>query len=172
MSLVFLIAFPQPFFLEPQAVAESEGEYGPDQSEEVFTAVVASFALFSSLLNDVVYQRESIYPVVTRAANIKEVIEYLKTGFQVDLAENMANYYLGWDAELARLVVIPTDSIPLITMADRNESNIVFINENHAVLQRSYQTCYAEQDSYVYTIHAVKEASGWKISELSLEEIK
>ncbi len=171
ISLIILIfAFPQPFFQEPQALAESEEKYGPEQYEEVFTAVVNSFARFSSLINDVYYHKESVYPVVTSAYNIKEATEYLKTGFQVDIAANIANCYLGWDEELARLVVIPTDSIPLITNADQQESSIVFINENHAVLQRSYQKCYTEQDNYIYTIHVIREESGWKISELSLEE--
>lgn len=172
-SLVFLIfVFPQPFFLEPQAFAGSASKYGPDQHEEVFTAVVNSFALFSSLLNEVNYQGESIYPIVTKARNSEEAAAYLREGFQAELAESMANYYLGWDEELAKLVVIPTDSIPLITMADREQTNIVFITEHHAVVQRTYQNCYAEQNSYVYTIHMQKESAGWKISELSLEEIK
>jgi len=172
-SLLFLIlAFPQPLFLKPEAVAESEAQYQPSQDEEVFGAAVASFALFSSLLQDVIYPRDSIYPVVTRADNLKAAIDYLSVGFQADLAENMANYYLGWDEELSKLVVIPTDSIPLLTMADRQETRIVFINDKYAVLQRIYQQCYAEQDSYIYTIHVRKEISGWKISELSLEEIK
>lgn len=172
-SILFLtFAFPQPFFMEPQNVDGSEGPYCPNQNEDVFGAVVDSFALFSSLLEDVSDQGDPIYPVVCHAENLKNAIAYLRQGFQADLAETMAHYYLGWDEESARLVVIPTDSIPLLTMADRKETSIVFINDHHAVLQRIYQKCYAEQDNYIYTIHVQREDSGWKISELSLEEIK
>lgn len=172
-SIIFLtFAFPHPFLMEPQSVDGSEGSYGPKQHEEVFSAAVDSFALFSSLLKDVSNQSDAIYPVVNKAANLKDAITYLSQGFQADLAETMANYYLGWDEGLAELVVIPTESIPLLTMADRQETSIVFINDHHAVLQRIYQKCYFEQDSYIYTIHVQKEASRWIISELSLEEIK
>lgn len=172
LSLVlFMLAFPHSFLQEPAALAGSEAEYGPKQDDEVFAAVVAGFDLFSSLLQDVYYVDDSSYPVVKRAASIKDAIHYLGAGFQADLAESMANYYLGWDEELARLVVIPSDSIPLIRNSDRDYVKIVFITENHAVVQRIFEKCYSETDRYLYTIDMQKDITGWKINELSLKDI-
>lgn len=172
-GLVLLaLAFPHQFLSEPAANAQIEDSYRANQDDEVFAAVVNSFDLFSSLLQDVYYMRDSVYPVVNKAASLKDAINYLGSGFEADLAEDIANGFLGWDEELSKLVVIPTDSIPIITLSDRKEVKITFINENHAVVQREYENCYREQDRYLYTIHMQKEAAGWKISELSLEEIE
>jgi len=167
-----MLAYPDPYLLEPSAIAESYAQYGPTEDEEVFAAVAGNFGLFAALLQDVSYAGNSIYPVVNRADNLNDAIAYLSAGFEPELAATIANYYFGWDEELYKLVLIPTDSIPIITTSDRDKTKITFINDHRAVLQRIYENCYAEQDRYLYTIYVQKEAAGWKICDLSLEEIK
>ncbi len=168
--LFFLVlAFPQPLFLEPLAAQESQSP--AEQSEAVFTSVCNSFALLASLLNDVRYIDNSGYPVLMNFNTHEAAIRFLSQGFQADLATAMVNYYLAWDEELGKMVVIPTDSIPLINSTDRENTSIVFINADNAVLQCRYNQCYAENDRYLYTVHVQKEASRWKINDLSLEEM-
>ncbi len=167
---LIIFAFPHPLFLEQQSAQGSETH--EEESQQVFAAAMNSFELVSSLFNDVNYVKNSIYPVAVKVDSYQNAVNYLCQGFQPDLAENIAHYYLAWDEDLQKMVVIPTDSIPLITEADRKDSTIVLINDHHAVVQRIYNKCYAENDSYTYIIHLQKEDSVWKISELSLEETK
>lgn len=170
--VLFTLACADPFFAEPQAAAENNAAYGPHEDEIVFGAVINSFGLLAGLMQDVSYARESVYPTVNKADNIDDAIDYLSTGFQPELAAIITNYYLGWDEASERLVLIPTDSIPMITAADRDNTQITFIDEHHAILQRIYDNCYAEQNRYLYSIYVDKsEESGWRISELSWEEI-
>lgn len=167
---IFTLAFVDPFFSEPQAIAENKNAYGPHEQEMVLKSVVNSFDLLAALMQDVSYTRDSVYPTVNKANNIDAAIKYLSTGFQPELAASIANYYFGWDEESARLVLIPTDSIPMITPDDQDKVQITFINENHAVLQRIYENCYAGENQYLYSVYVDKLESGWKISELSWEE--
>lgn len=170
--LIFTLACADPFFAEPQAAAENKAAYGPHEDEIVFRSVINSFGLLAGLMQDVSYARDSVYPTVNKADNIEDAIAYLSPGFQSELAASIANYYFGWDEDAARLVLIPTESIPIITAADRDVTQITFIDEHHAVLECIYDNCYARQDRYLYSIYVDKsEESEWKISELSFEEI-
>lgn len=165
---LMIFAFPHPLLLEPQA---AQGSETPEkQSEAVFRAATRNFELLASLFNDVTYVADSIYPVVLKADNHQAAIDYLKPGFDGNLAETIVNYYLAWDEGLQKMVVIPTDSIPLVNTDDRKRSNIVFIDTHHAVIQCLYQNCYTENDSYIYTVHLYKDGNDWKISEVVLEE--
>lgn len=162
------MAFVHPLRLETLSARDSETPSEP--SEAVFKAVVSDFGLLSSLLGDVTYVSDSIYPVVRKADTYQEAIDYLSEGFSTNLADSIVNYYLAWDEELQGLVVIPTDSIPIITEKDRKQCFIVFISPYHAVVQALYRNCYAKGDSYTYTVHLQKVGIKWQISELVLEE--
>lgn len=168
MAGLIILAFPNPLRLETFPAQGSERPHLP--SEAVFQAVVGDFALLSSLLDDVAYVSTSIYPVVRKVDTCQEAIDYLSAGFAPDLAASITNYYLAWDKELQRLVVIPTDSIPLITEKERGQCRMVFISPHHAVVQCLYSDCYVEGDSYIYTVHLQKVGIKWQISKLVLEE--
>lgn len=168
--VVFTLAFADPFFSEPQAIAENKNAYGPHEQEMVFQSVVNSFDLLAALMKDVSYAGDSVYPTVNKASNFDAAIEYLSAGFQPELAASIANYYFGWDEESARLVLIPTDSIPMITADDQGKVQITFISEHQAVLQRIYENCYAGENQYLYSVYVDKLESGWIISDFSWEE--
>jgi len=171
ISLVLLLfAVPRPLFLEPMF---AQGEESPMETEEqVFRSVVADFAIFSYLTGDVKYVRDSVYPEILRASTQEEAIDLLSKGFQKDLARDLACYYLAWDEGTEQLVLIPGDSIPTITAQDEAETEVIFRNDHQARLQRLFYNCYAEGDCYRYVIEAEKEGTQWKISSVSLDQIK
>lgn len=171
ISLIFLLFFfARAFCLEPMFV---QGEESPmETGEQVFHSVVADFAIFSYLTGDVKYVRDSVYPEILRASTQEEAIDLLSKGFQKDLARDLACYYLAWDEGTEQLVLIPGDSIPTITAQDEAETEVIFRNDHQARLQRLFYNCYAEGDCYRYVIEAEKEGTQWKISSVSLDQIK
>ena len=167
---LFMFFFARPFLPEPTL---AQGEDTPTETaRQVFRCVVADFAIFSSLTGDVRYVRNSVYPEILQASTQEEAIDLLSKGFQKDLARDLACYYLAWDEELELLVLIPCDSIPVITAQDEDETEVIFRNDHQARLQRLFYNCYAEGDCYRYIIEAEKEGTQWKISSVSLDELK
>ncbi|CFY00119.1 Uncharacterized, partial [Syntrophomonas zehnderi OL-4] len=168
ITLGIILAFVHPLRLE--TISAQDYETPSEQSETVFMSAVRNFRLLSLLLGDTVYVSDSIYPVVRKADTYQEAIDYLSEGFTTDLADTIVNFYFAWDEEMQKLVVIPTDSIPMITEKDRRQCTIVFISPYHAVVQSLYRDCYAQDDIYTYTVHLRKIGVKWQISELVLEE--
>ena len=167
---LFMFFFARPFLPEPTLAQEEDTP--TETTQQVFRAVVADFAIFSSLTGDVRYVRDSVYPEILQASTQEEAIALLSKGFQKDLARDLACYYLAWDEALERLVLIPGDSIPMITAQDESETEVIFRNDHQARLRRLFYNCYAEGDCYRYIIEAEKEGTTWKINSVSLDQIK
>ena len=167
--LLLLFCLTRPFWSEPtQAqVKDSKSEL----EEQVFRDATADFALFKDLTGDVQYRRDSVYPVVLKAASQQEAIEWLSQGFCEDLARSLACYYLAWDEELGRLVVSPEESIPILTTQERTTTSVTFRNERQARLECLYYSCYAPGDCWRYIIETEKSGDRWKIDDLTLEQV-
>jgi hypothetical protein len=150
-------------------LAEVQDSQGKPE-EQVFHDTAASFALFKDLTEDVQYRRDSVYPVVLKAASQQEAIEWLRQGFSEELARSLASYYLAWDEEMGRLVVIPEESIPILTTQDRTSTTVTFRNERQARLECLYYNCYAPGDCWRYIIETEKNGDRWKVYDLTLEQ--
>lgn len=168
--MLFIFFFARPFLSEPTFA--QMGDSHSQQEEQVFRDVAADFALYSGLIEDVQYDRDSIYPVILKAATLEEAVNWLHQGFCEDLACSLACFSLAWDEDLGKLVLIPQDSIPLLTVKDKANTVITFRNERQARLECFYYDCYAQGDCYRYTIEAEKEGKRWKICALTLDEMK
>jgi len=167
--LLLLFCLARPFWSEPtQAQVKNSKNI---LEEQVFQNTTASFALFKDLTGDVQYRRDSIYPVVLKAANQQEAIEWLSQGFCEDLSRSLACFYLAWDEDLGRLVVTPEESIPILTMQERASTSITFRNERQARLECLYYNCYAPGDCWRYIIETEKNGDRWKIYDLTLEQV-
>lgn len=169
-ALVLCLFFlARPYFSEPSPVGAKDNQ--AELEEQVFRDITEDFALFTGLTKDVQHRRDSVYPVALKAADQKEAVEWLQQGFSEELARSLACFYLAWDEELKRLVVIPEDSIPVLTRQDRSKTVITFRNGRQARLECPYDNCYAPGDHYRYLIEAEKDGERWKIYELTLDQI-
>lgn len=171
LLLLALFFCPQPLFSEPSLnTAESQSKI--IKEAQVFSDVVTGFELFTILVGEVQYRRDSVYPIALKAATREQAVAWLEQGFTDDLAVSLANYYLAWDEKLNRLVVIPEDSIPVLTEGDRAATTVTFRNDRHARLERMLYDCYAPGDCYRYIIETENSGEGWKITELTLDQVK
>jgi hypothetical protein len=167
--VLILFCLARPFWTEP-TLAQVESSKSKVE-EQIFQDTTADFDLFSVLIGDVQYRRDSVYPVVLKAATQKEAIKWLSQGFSEDLARSLACYYLAWDNNLNKLVLIPKESVPILTAKDRPSTTITLRNERQARLECLYYNCYAPDDCWNYVIEAEKIGDRWKIFELSLEQV-
>lgn len=166
--LLLLFCLGRLFWSEP-TLAQVKDSHS-EMEEQVFRDTAASFALFKDLTGDVQYQRDSVYPVVLKAASQQEAIQWLSQGFGEELARSLASYYLAWDENLGRLVVIPEESIPILTTQDRTTTSVTFRNDRQARLECLYYNCYAPGDCWRYIIETEKSGDRWKIYDLTLEQ--
>ena len=134
----------------------------PDGSEtgRIIDDIIIDFQLFGDLL--------AIAPgdIHHRA----EAIAWLAPGFESDLAAAIVDCYLQFQPELNCMTVIPTDSIPVITSADRSFCRITQLNNHPARLDRIYSNCYSPGDCWLYQVTAEK-SERWKIVDISLSPL-
>lgn len=137
--------------------------------DTVFEDIIADYSLFTSLMQDV-YPLEQ-YRISTHGQNSDSVVAYLRTGFSVLLAQAIVGEYMQYLPKEDKMAIIPTDSIPVITSADKEHLTMQQISPNKVILKRSYTNCYAVGDHYLYCITAQKQASRWIIEDLKMESI-
>ncbi len=143
-------------------------EQGPEDIQRAFIAMVNAFALYSSLLEDT--DSPSGYLISRHADNTEEAIEFLDRGFTPSLAKNIVESYMQYVPEMQKLMVIPSDGIPILTQADYNECVYCQTQFNRIVFQRSYSGCYSEHDSFLFIVNLSRFDSSWKIAKLELLE--
>ena len=168
LLLLTLFFCPRPLFSE-SSLNTGANENKIVKEAQVFSDTVAGFELFTTLIEEVQYRRDSVYPMALKAATREQAVAWLEQGFTDDLAISLANYYLAWDEKLNRLVVIPEDSIPVLTEGDRAATTVTFRNDRHARLECMLYECYAPGDCYRYIIETENSGEGWKITELTAE---
>ncbi|PKM76591.1 MAG: hypothetical protein CVU90_11595 [Firmicutes bacterium HGW-Firmicutes-15] len=136
-------------------------------SDQVITDIVADYALYTSLLYDIYPLNQ--YRVSTHANSPDSAIAYLSEGFDKPLASTITACYLQWLPEFNKMSVIPTDSIPIITEADKPYLNIEWQSTNKVLLKRIYTDCYEMGDQYLYLISAEQKGGHWIIIDLQLD---
>ncbi|MDD3852046.1 MAG: hypothetical protein PHD40_00145 [Syntrophomonadaceae bacterium] len=141
-----------------------------DDSEQVFMAMQHSFKILHSFLFDVEVIGGN--NVSLHGASIEEAYRYLCDGFTPSMAKAILICYSQWQPQYNRLIIIPTEGLPLITTGNNEDIFVKGFNHNEAVFSKYYYNCYAQDDCWQYEICLVSDCQGWKIDALSLNEIK
>jgi len=144
-------------------------EGGCDDPDKIFSDIVADYALFTSLCQDVYPFQQ--YNLALHATSLDTAKDYLSAGFSPDLAQAISTCYLQWLPEINSIAIIPTDSIPVITNEDRNCINMRRISPEEIIMERIYSDCYSIGDRYLYSITARRSLSRWIICDLQLVSI-
>ena len=154
------------------AAITTQAAYSPEKEvqirNDVLTSTLQGFQLYQSLLNDIISIEG--YQIPLHAADIREATAYLSPRFEEDLAFSIAAYYLQWQKDIDRVVLISTDSIPVVTPADIPRAKVFLFNDTKASVQCMFSNCYWPGDSYLYEISLRKSGSQWKIYALSWEQ--
>ena len=136
---------------------------------DIFEDIIADYALYASLLYDV-YPVDQ-YRVSLHANNPDAASAYLRGGFTPALAADIAGYYLQWLPDIEKMAVIPTDSIPIITEADKLYLSIEWISPDKILIYRTYNDCYEPGDRFLYRIIAQAQEDNWIIEDLQLDRL-
>jgi hypothetical protein len=85
----------------------------------------------------------------------------------VYLAAALADFYFQSYPDSNNMAVVCTDSIPVITEADRPFCRITRLNDHRARLHRIYANCYSTNDRWLYQV-TLEKSEHWKIVDLNL----
>lgn len=137
----------------------------PCHHTTAFHDCIDNFRLLTDLFSETDLLQE--YNVPRHATTYTQAKEYLSAGFSADMSDNIIKAYLLWKPTLNSYVVVPTDSIPIITEADEDYITINDIDPHNLKIERLYNNCYENNDQYLYTIMMNKKNEHWIINELS-----
>jgi len=137
--------------------------------DQVFADLVADYALYSSLLQDVCPLNQ--HTISLRANSRSEATACLSEGFALPLAQSIVDCYLQWVPEHGKMAIIPTDSIPIITAADKPYLKMRRISPEEVVLERIYIDCYEIGDRYLYKITVHHKELRWIVVDMQLDRL-
>jgi hypothetical protein len=167
---VLLISVSIMLILTSAALAPTgTGKTSPDTLDQVVLDIIADYALYTSLLHDIYSLNQ--YRISTHVNNPDSAIAYLAEGFDPPLSSAIVDYCLQWLPALNKMAVIPTDSIPVITEADKPYLKMKKISPDKVVLERIYTACYEMGDKYLYRITAQRKEGHWIIVDLQLDSL-
>jgi hypothetical protein len=135
----------------------------------VTSDVIADYTLFKSLMQDTCTMDQ--YQVSVHADNPNLASAYLLEGFDPALAEAITDYYMRWIPELNKMIVLGTDSIPVITYTDKPYLNMRHISPDKVVLERIYTNYYEVGDQYLYLITAQKRGGRWIVLDMKFDTL-
>ena len=154
--LAFVIGF-------PIAAATPEENLAPvDIQAGVLNDVINSFRIYSSFFKD-----DLCLPV--HATNRQEAINYLTNGWSEELAVSIVDTYTYWDTNLKRLVILPSDGMPILSADDISKITCHKTGSDSILLKRFYENCYYPGDLYLYQVSAGYTGEKWIIIRLELE---
>lgn len=154
LSIIYIT--PVPAFVPNQPASNIASNH----TEAIFNDITKDFQLFTSLL--------AVNPVNVR--NRAEALAWLSPGFESQLAASIVDCYLQPHPDLNCMTVIATDSIPVITTADRDFCKITLLNDRTAHLDRIYSDCYNPGDRWLYQV-TVEKFERWRIIDIKLNPI-
>lgn len=137
--------------------------------DEIFQDIVADYETYTSLMYDV-YPIDQ-YQVSLHVNTPEAATAYLSGGFTPALAADIVGYYLNWLPAVDKMSIIPTESIPIITEADRLYLTIERISPDKVLIKRIYNDCYEPGDSFLYCIVAQNIDGTWIIEDLQLNSL-
>lgn len=139
---------------------------GPVAPADAFDEAVNSFALLAAFCNDADVQ--GIYRISRHGSSYATAYEYLREGFDADLASAILAAYTFTGSD-GTLMIIPCEGIPLLTASDRAQATII-PGPELTMVQIPLQNCYRPGDHYCYQITSRLIDQRWKITALSLTE--
>lgn len=169
LPLIILTLIIMLFMTSPIQASPLEATHAPVDSTGVANHMVADFALLASLLDNAEPCGE--YLVIHQFRDQESAAAYLTAGFEADLACQLTAFLLTYSPDSERLVVIPSEFIPMINAADLPYLQVRLTSPETAVVFRYYDDCYQPGDRYCYTIKANLYEEHWKISDLQLDPV-
>jgi len=132
-------------------------------ASEAFTSVTDIFAQMNICLaaedfTDGYYLIKAQAPQELQA-NLQEA------GISPSLSTRIIAEYLLWKPELKRLVLIPTDSIPILTEEHREQTECLLLNNNIIIFRLRFFDCYLPGDQYSLFVTGIQNEGRWVIHE-------
>lgn len=141
-----------------------------DDAEQACMAMQHSFDILYNFLYDV--EVKDNINISRHGSSIEEAYLYLCEGFTPSMAEAILICYSQWQPQYNRLIIIPTEGLPLITSGSSNDLYIKQLNNNEAVFSKYFFNCYEPDDCWQYDVSLLSGAQGWRIAALDLFDIK
>jgi hypothetical protein len=149
----------------PAAAPFSHPELNNEQ-EQIVNDVIADYEILSVWLNDI-YPNDGLL-ISKHSHDEFSAVQFLQDGFDDALAQNMVANWGAYLPDQDLMVIIPTDSIPLITAADRDHLLVRTIVPQEAVVERVYHDIYLPGDAYLYQVICRWENNRWIITDMNL----
>lgn len=137
--------------------------------EDAFAQVIEDFSLYEQFLQ-VEYLPDGSLGLV-QAKTATQARSFLEKGFSPDLAEAICSSYTCWDSAQERLLLIPQEGLPTLQPGDKTLVTVQQISPGEIIFRRTYLDCYADHESYVYSVKATYQNSHWKIADLSMDPL-
>lgn len=169
LCLIILTAIIMLFMTSPVQAPALDATPGPVDQTAVVNDIVTDFGILASMLNNA--EPCGNYLIIDQFPDHESAAAYLTTGFEAGLARQLAAFLLTNRPDIGRLVVIPTEFIPMITAVDLPGLHVRHISPETVVISRCYDDCYRPGDRYCYTITANLHEERWKISDLQLAPV-
>ncbi len=80
--------------------------------------------------------------------------------------------YTFYDPDSKKLLILPTDGLPLLQPENPNLIQAQFLDENKVLFQRYFDDYYGENTRYLYRVFCSYEKDRWKIYRLDWEQIQ
>ena len=168
LPLIILTAIIMLFMTSPTHTPVSEATPAATDATAVLNDIVADFEILASVWVNAAPCADYL---ITEFEDSESAAVYLGAGFEPDLAHDLAAFLLTDAPGVDRMVVTPTEFIPMISAADLPHLNAKHTSPDTVVINRCYDDCYQPGDRYVYTITARSYGGHWKISGLTLEAL-
>ncbi|MDD4171880.1 MAG: hypothetical protein PHQ94_06535 [Syntrophomonas sp.] len=164
ISILMLFIFPSTT-LAPGRTATATDVF----FDQVFADLVADYALYTSLLQDVYPLKQ--HNISLHVNSPDAATAYLDEGFALPLAQAIVDCYVQWLPEYGKAAIIPADSIPIITAADKPYLKMRRTSPDEVVLERIYINCYEIGDRYLYKITVRPQQLRWIVVDLQLDRV-
>ncbi|MGI5912084.1 MAG: hypothetical protein ACOX6E_05850 [Syntrophomonadaceae bacterium] len=163
--IIFLSVIQEKSFSQPCAPTIKNEEL---YNNTTYNAMLNSFAILSSFLNDVNVQNGYLIPQNGQTREMS--IQYLSKGFVIEMATAILDEYT-WLIPDVGLAIKPCDGLPILNSDDLPYLTYTPVSETCIIFTRHFRSCFSPDDHYCYSIEMTLYENCWKISRLSLEKL-
>ncbi len=130
-------------------------------ASEAFVSITESFAQ----MNVCLAAQEFIggYYLISAEATQELQADLQESGISPSLSARIISEYLLWKPELKRLVLIPTDSIPILVEEHREQTEYLLLDNNTIIFRLRFYDCYRSGDQYSLFVTGIRNESKWVI---------
>lgn len=132
-------------------------------ASEAFTSITESFAQ----MNVCLAAQEFIdgYYLISAETTQELQADLQEAGISPSLSARIISEYILWKPDLKRLVLIPTDSIPILTEEHRGQTEYLLLDNNTIIFRSRFFDCYQPGDQYSLFVIGIRNESRWVIHE-------